>query len=265
MNVVVFGLLTIALYLFVAMRINNAAGTSAARINFGFITGSCAIFALATHALSLYPLIVIEGGINLGIFSAASLIAWLIAVLALTTAIFRPVGSLAVVILPFSALVIAVSIFFSSENIVPSSTGMALHIALSLIAYSLFAIATLQAIYLLLAEQRLKQHTPLFGFLPPLPVMEHTLFQITAVAFVTLSLGLLLGVFQIESVRGQHLSHKIVFSLLAWLVFACILWGRHFRHWRGRRASKYVIGGFVSLALGFFGSKIALELILQRA
>ena len=100
---------------------------------------------------------------------------------------------------------------------------------------------------------------------PPLADMERTLFQLTGIAFAALSCGLVIGVFYIEDIRGQHLSHKIVFSLLAWLTFAVLLAGRHWRHWRGRRAVKYVIAGFVLLALGFFGSKIALELILQRA
>ncbi|MGB1880918.1 MAG: cytochrome c biogenesis protein CcsA, partial [Gammaproteobacteria bacterium] len=61
------------------------------------------------------------------------------------------------------------------------------------------------------------------------------------------------------------LAHKIVFSILAWITFAVLLAGRHLWHWRGRRAVHLVLGGFVLLALGFFGSKVALELILERA
>ena len=35
-------------------------------------------------------------------------------------------------------------------------------------------------------------------------------------------------------------------------------------HWRGRRAVKFLMVGFVLLALGFFGSKFVLELVLHR-
>ena len=54
--------------------------------------------------------------------------------------------------------------------------------------------------------------------------------------------------------------------VLLWTVaVAVLLVGRYHWQWRGRRAVKYVIAGFVLLAIGFFGSKIALELILHRA
>jgi len=156
------------------------------------------------------------------------------------------------------------SLVYSSQHVISRSPGIAMHVALSLVAYSLFAIATLQAAYLAFAERRLKQHAPVMEFLPPLPVMERLMFQLTAVAFVLLSIGLALGSAYIEDIRAQHLAHKISFSALAWTTFAVLLVGRHWRGWRGRRAVKYVITGFVLLAVGFFGSKVALELILQR-
>ena len=263
MNVIACGLLAIALYLIVAVRMSGRA-TLPPRANRDPLTIVLCVVALGAHGATLYPLTVTGAGINLGLFPAASLVSWIVVALALTAAMLRPVASLTVVVLPFAAVLIALSLTYTSENLVRETPGLAMHIALSLVAYSLFAIATVQAIYLMVAEQRLKRHQPVIGFLPPLPVMEATLFQLTGVAFVLLSLGLITGSFYVDDVRAQHLSHKIVFSMLAWCVFISILWGRHYRHWRGRKASKYVIGGFVSLAVGFFGSKVALELILER-
>lgn len=146
----------------------------------------------------------------------------------------------------------------------PTNPGIAIHITLSLLAYSLFAIAALQALYLAFAEHRLKRHTPVLGFLPPLPEMERIMFQLTGIAFLLLSAGLIVGGHYIENVYEQHLAHKIFFSAGAWLVFATLLLGRHYWQWHGHRACKYVLTGFLLLALGFFGSKIALELILER-
>lgn len=266
MDVIFFGLAAIALYLTVAVQTSEIARASSSSYALKPITALLALLALAAHALTLYPMVVTAAGINLGIFSAASLVAWLIAAIAIVTTMRRPVASLSVVILPVAALVVGISLVFSHKHVVqPGSAGIALHIALSLIAYSLFAIAALQAGYIVFAAHRLKSHAPVMRFLPPLPTMEQLLFQLTGVAFVLLSSGLVVGSFYIEDVRGQHLAHKIVFSVLAWLVFAVLLTGRHYWHWRGRRAAKYVIAGFVLLALGFFGSKVALELILHRA
>jgi ABC-type uncharacterized transport system permease subunit len=266
MNGLFFGLAAIVLYLTVAVQTSEIARASASNYAHRPATAALGLLALVAHALALYPMMVTKSGINLGVFSASSLVAWLIATIAIAATMRRPVASLAVVVLPIAALAVGASLLFSHRHLVdPRSPGLALHIALSLVAYSLFAIAALEAAYLAFAAHRLKRHAPVMRFLPPLPVMEQFLFQLTGVAFILLSCGLAIGAFYIEDVRGQHLSHKIVFSVLAWLVFAVLLAGRHFRHWRGRRAAKYVIAGFVLLALAFFGSKIVLELVLHRA
>lgn len=267
MNTVPFGLIAIALYVTVAIRASANPAAAYGGYMLRSTTGSLAVLALLAHAVSLYPLTITGGGLNLGIFSAASVVAWLVAGVTVLATVRRPLGSLAVVVLPFAAVVVGLSLVFSHPHLVQitATPGMALHIALSLVAYALFAIAALQALYYAFAERRLKQHHPVMSFLPPLTVMERTMFQLTGIAFVLLSLGLAVGTLYIEDVRAQHLSHKIVFSLLAWLTFAVLLAGRYWRRWRGRLAVKYVIGGFALLAVGFFGSKIALELVLQRA
>lgn len=266
MHVIFFGLAAIALYLTVAVHTSAIARASGPRQLPRPTTAALGLAAVVAHALALYPMMVTAGGVNLGIFSAASLVAWLIATIAIGATLRHPMASLAVVILPFSALVVAISLVFSHPHVLAATpAGLALHIALSLTAYSLFAIAALQALYLAFAAHRLKQHAPVLRFLPPLATMEQLMFQLTALAFVLLSAGLMIGTLYIEDIRAQHLAHKIFFSGVAWATFAVLLLGRHHWHWRGRRAAKYVIAGFVLLALGFFGSKVVLELILQRA
>ncbi|MGI9322793.1 MAG: cytochrome c biogenesis protein CcsA, partial [Pseudomonadales bacterium] len=61
------------------------------------------------------------------------------------------------------------------------------------------------------------------------------------------------------------LIHHTVITLAAWLVFAVLMWGRYQLGWRGALASRWVLCGFVLLALGYFGSKLVLELILGRS
>ena len=63
---------------------------------------------------------------------------------------------------------------------------------------------------------------------------------------------------------AQHLTHKTVLSGIAWVVFAVLLWGRWQFGWRGRTAIRWTLGGFVVLALAYFGDKLILELILGR-
>ncbi len=222
--------------------------------------------ALLAHSAVLAQLTFTPQGWNVSVFNAASLVAWCIALLLSLLLRRQPLASLAVVILPLAALALAVDLSVPSTYLVTETLapGLRIHIALALIAYSLFAIAAVQAVFLAVAERQLRQHHPIMNFLPPLPTMEAVMFQLTLIAFVLLTLSLVLGALSIENIRAQHLAHKIVFSMLAWAVFATLVVGRWRYGWRGRHGVKYVCAGLVLLALAYFGTKIVLELVLHR-
>jgi ABC-type uncharacterized transport system permease subunit len=250
---------TLALLAYFAAAVSFAT----ARRTFGIVA---TLGALLGHAVVLWPLLVTSRGVNFGIVNAASVVGWCIAVLVLTLIVRRPLASLAAVILPLSGLALGLDLWLPSpvltEHRLP--LGMYLHIALAIVAYSLFAIAAAQALLLMFATRQLRQHHPVMTFLPPLPTMEAVMFQLTAFAFGLLSASLLLGSLYVENIRAQHLAHKIVFSLLAWSVFATLVFGRWRWNWRGRHGVKYVLSGFALLALAFFGTKVVLELVLHR-
>jgi len=84
------------------------------------------------------------------------------------------------------------------------------------------------------------------------------------VGFALLTLALVTGVLFLQDIFAQHLVHKTVLSIMAWCVFALLLWGRWRFGWRGRVAIRWTVGGFVFLMLAYFGSKLVLELILKR-
>ncbi len=230
--------------------------------------GLClALVALASHAYLLYQsTLIAAGSINLGLFNAAALVGWCCALVTVLVATAKPVDSLLVVMLPIAATMLALDTLMPGAQVLLAHLpfGLRLHIALSILAYSLFFVATVQALFLAWAQHNLRHHTPIMSFLPPLPVMEGMMFQLTAIAFALLTASLAFGVPYIEDIRAQHLSHKIAFSIVAWLVFAALVLGRWSFGWRGRRALKFVIAGFSLLALAYFGSKIALELVLHR-
>jgi ABC-type uncharacterized transport system permease subunit len=223
--------------------------------------------AIAAHAAGLYQTTFLGDGYNFSVFNAGSLVAWCVALLLwLLLVAPRPVESLAVAVLPLVAAAIVLELAFPNQRLVIQNVpaGLRLHIALAIVAYSLFAIAALQALFLAFAERKLRRHRPVLHFLPPLPTMESVMFQLTLLAFIMLTLSLALGALYIADIDGQHLAHKIAFSVLAWFVFATLVTGRWHYGWRGRHAIKYVTAGFLLLGFGFFGSKIVLELILQR-
>ena len=93
--------------------------------------------------------------------------------------------------------------------------------------------------------------------------MEVFLFELLWVGQLLLSVGILAGFFFFEDVWGRDgVIHKTFFSVLAWVVFAALLWGRHRIGWRGTSAIRWTLVGFTFLITGFYGSKFALEFIL---
>ncbi len=222
--------------------------------------------AVSLHAFVLYQTIITPLGLNLGFFNAGSLISWVIALLLLLSLLREPVENLAIVLFLLAALLIGLEASFHTERILEQDFGVRLHILVSIIAYSLLSIAALQAVFLALQDHQLHHKHPAWVMqrLPPLQVMEKLLFQMIALGFVLLSLSLLSGIIFLEDIFIQHKVHKTVLSIIAWSVFAILLWG-HWRYgWRGKRAIRWNLSGFVILMLAYFGSKLVLELILQR-
>ncbi len=233
----------------------------------GFV-GSAAVTAVLLHTLLLYTLIFKPHGMDLGFFNAASLVGWLVALIALAT-LFKPhFENLGVVLLPLAGLSILLAELFPSDRlmVIESDWPLDAHIILSLIAYSLMGVAALQALLMAVQEHRLRRRMPggVWSALPPLQLMERFLFQLIIAGFVLLTLALFAGFIFVHNLMAQHLVHKTVLSLLAWLVFAILLWGRWRFGWRGRTAIRWTLGGFVVLMLAYFGSKAVLELILGR-
>jgi ABC-type uncharacterized transport system permease subunit len=224
--------------------------------------------ALAAHAVILLQSLVTATGLDLSVFNTASLVAWLIVLLVLIGALTKPVENLAVILLPVAAVAIALERLLPGHRILPADAplGLEAHVALSILAYSLFSIAALQALMLAFAEYQLRHKRPalVVRLLPPLATMEDLLFQVLAAGMAFLTLGLVSGFMFVDDFMAQHLLHKTVLSLIAWVIFATLLWGRLRRGWRGRIAVRYTLAGFLVLMLAFFGSKLVLERILRR-
>jgi ABC-type uncharacterized transport system permease subunit len=265
----IISLLAILLYLATGVLL----GLRLARGSEGALAAKPAVITLGMGAVILHAAIVYQGivtasGLNIAFFNASSLVGWLIALLLLLAALTRPVENLGIILLPLAALTIALQNAFPTQRIIlePASWQLEAHILISILAYSLLTIATVQAALLAIQDHHLRNRRP-GGFiraLPPLQTMETLLFQMIGLGFVLLSLALLSGIVFLEDIFAQHLVHKTVLSSLAWVVFATLLWGRYKFGWRGRIAIRWTIGGFTALMLAYFGTKLVLELVLGR-
>lgn len=142
------------------------------------------------------------------------------------------------------------------------------HLLVAFSAYSLLTIAALHAILIALAEKHLHKAVPpkMLAGLPPLLTMERLLFSMIQAGFVLLTLTVISGIGFSEEVFGRAMpfTHKTVFGIAAWLIFAALLLGRRIYGWRGRTAIYWTLAGFVSLLLAYEGVKFVMEVLLGR-
>ena len=136
----------------------------------------------------------------------------------------------------------------------------------SIVAYSLLTLAAMQAALLSAQESQLRRRQfrgPL-SILPPLQLMESMLFELIWVGVIALTLSIATGFIFMDDIFAQHLVHKTILSILTWLVFGVLLFGRWRYGWRGRTAVRWTLSGFVTLMLAYFGSKYVIEVLLER-
>jgi ABC-type uncharacterized transport system permease subunit len=236
---------------------------SSPRRAFGFAFGLLAVLVHAGLVFGLH-----RGGLDLHFFAALSIVALYVAALTLLVGLARPVAGLGVVVFPIAALLLGIDVFLApATSAQPIEWQIQLHVTFALVGYSVLSIAALLAILLWLQERALRGHRPGSGLvraLPPLTLTESLMFRLIATGFVLLSMTLLSGALFVDDLFAQHLVHKTVLSIAAWLVFGVLLFGRWRWGWRGIGAVRLTLAGMLVLLLAFFGSKFVLELILHR-
>jgi ABC-type uncharacterized transport system permease subunit len=218
--------------------------------------------ALVLHALLAARFIFGGEGIDLGIGASLILFTWLITLIAVVIDLTVTMRFLGLIMFPVSVLSIIAALALPETPQTGHQWSLALevHILLSVFAYCTLSIAALLALVLAVQDHQLHHHKegPLLRNLPPLQTVEHLLFRLIEIGFVLLSFALVSGFLFTEDL----FTHKIVFSVVAWIVFFVLLLGRHFAGWRGQIAIRWTFGGVVALMLAFFGTKIVFELIL---
>jgi len=260
----ILALVAIALYLAAAGGLARPLLSGSPPLN--RLSLGVASVAVAIHAAILLGMH--RGALDLHFFAALSLVAFVVSTLTLLVNLSRPVAALGVIVFPLTALLIAVDSFLAPPTL-PQAMGwqIKLHVTVALVAFGVLSIAAVLAILLAVQERALRhrQFGPWLRALPPLTLTETLLFRLIGAGFLLLTLTLITGALFVQNLFGQHLVHKTVLSIIAWLVFGTLLFGRWRYGWRGRQAVNLTLAGMALLLLALFGTKAVLELILHRS
>ena len=222
---------------------------------------------LLAHAVTLYGLLSLEGGLSLGLIEVASLLSWLICAFILISSFTKPTLNLAAVLFPLAVIFLFLGQFADMGARLPrSKDGLLFHILASLSAYSLFALASVQALLLALQNRQLKHHhlRGLIAVLPPLQTMERLLFDLLVAGQLMLTLGIASGFIFLDSMFTGGNAHKTFFALAAWLTFGILLLGHWRLGWRGATAVRWTLGGALLLLFAYFGSRMVMQFLTGR-
>ena len=228
------------------------------------------LLPLILHATLLYDSVFAGDGMHLGVGNAISTIVWLTVVIYWLGNLFYHVEGLQAMVMPVAAVCAFLPVLFPTTRALPNTelAAFKIHLLISMLAYSLFTIASLHVLLMALLERRLHggELPAALQKLPPLLTMETLLFRIITAGFVLLTLTLATGMVFSEELFGKAMSftHKTVFGILSWLIFAALLGGRQLYGWRGRVAVRWTLTGFLMLVLAYIGSRFVLEVILGR-
>jgi len=234
---------------------------------------------LLVHSWLLYRDLFAAAEFRFGFGYALSCMLWLGVLIYWLESLFVKLEGLQPLVLGLAALCAPLPALFPGLVSPPYAHALPfrLHTVLAMLAYSLFTIAALHAMLMTLVERRLhhrgaggvQRGGPLAGplaALPPLLTLESLLFRLIGLGFALLTLTLGTGMLNSEEIFGRALnfSHKTIFAVISWFIFAALLTGRHFYGWRGRTALRWTLAGFAALLLAYVGSRFVLEVVLKR-
>lgn len=223
--------------------------------------------ALFFHGMASCQWIATVNGLDFSLLPMSTAIFFTVNLIVLLSSLRKPLHNLFLLLFPMTAILLLITLTTTQPTALSTniSTGIGAHIVLSVLAYSLLTIASCQALLLARQNWRLR-HKHLGGWLqkalPPLQTMEELLFEILWSGFILLSLSLLTGLLFVDDFFAQHLLHKTVLSIMAWVFYGVLLWGHHVKGWRGNTAIRWTLGGFFAIVLAYSGSKFVLEVLL---
>ena len=175
--------------------------------------------------------------------------------------------TLGVFVSPLAFLALAYASFSPSvdsriQPLVPAlkSNWLIAHVITCFFGYAAFGISFgLSLMYLIKKGHKEDQKENLFTkftkLLPRTAILDDLNYQIVAIGFLMLTLGIITGSVWANSAWGSYWSWdpKETWSLITWIVYAVVLHSRMVRGWRGRKIALLCIVGFTCVLFTYFG------------
>ncbi|MDO6687675.1 MULTISPECIES: inner membrane protein YpjD [unclassified Agarivorans] len=223
--------------------------------------------AMLLHGIWEFQHLFLAQGQDLSIFNVAGLVSLLITMT--VTALAKPFKLWFVlpVVYLFAIVTMLLAVLIPSDYIIhlELKPQVLIHISVALAAFTVLMIASLYALQMAYLDWTLKRHKPgaIHPAMPSLMGIEKQLFTLIRVGLILLSISLLSGFVFLTDFFANGRGHKAIFSLIAWFIYSALLWGHHYRGWRGKSVVILTVIGSILLSLAYFGSRFVKEIILS--
>lgn len=235
------------------------------------------LFWLMLAAALIGPLALVGSHLMAGWQSGLSANLW--ASVAITLAIFALVCALrpgtyrlSALLLPYLGLLELLAIVFSHAPQAEALNMSALawfraHVLLAVGSYGMLTVAAIAGFAVLLQEGALKRHNPqgwTSRTLPPLAEAEGLQIRLLIWAAVLMGAAIASGAAN-EFLETGHLlafTHKILLSFLAFALIVGLLVLHHRTGFRGRRAARLLLAGYLLLTLAYPGVKFVRDVLI---
>lgn len=177
---------------------------------------------------------------------------------------------LAALLLPYLIIFALLALLFASFDepipAVASEAWFRAHVLLAIASYGILTLGAIAGVAVLIQERTLKRRQTGWAelALPPLSVAEYLQIKLLLWAAVFMATALASGFANTFMDTGTlpQLSHKVLLSLLAFVVLVALLVVHRVTGMRGRRAARWVLVGYLFLTLAYPGVKFVRDVLL---
>ena len=130
------------------------------------------------------------------------------------------------------------------------------HIIFAILGYAALSLAFCAGMMYLIQERQLKSRRPgpFSQRLPSLTLLDELNARALRIGFPLLTQGIITGSIGAKYMHGSYLHWSLTSLplLLAWLLYALLLGGRHSLGWQGKKAASAAVGGFLVVLVSYF-------------
>jgi ABC-type transport system involved in cytochrome c biogenesis permease subunit len=188
-----------------------------------------------------------------GAYESLSMVAWSIVVVYLILELLTRIKAIGLYVMPIVLLLLTVALVEhkAAGALMPAlrSDIVVLHVIVVFTAIGCLYLAGGAAIIYLVEEALLKRRKlgGVLGRLPSLATLEKLIYHATLVGLPFLTMGIFAGVIRAETfnVPRWWVDPMVILSLVAWVVYVVLLWGRMRADWVGGRLAWLAVAGLV--------------------